>query len=189
MRRPSLTVFGAFVLFLSGCSGGESEYEYAIPEKICRVNVASSDVKPLLPPGEVVKENLRETPGESQSCGVIVDKRIDLAVSFSRQTGEVDIAHEAADDYDDLISVPLGGVVSSAAVAADGAVAWMACNPKPNQPQYETPESKLGRYTHLALEIHAGDGVDKSGNIDEWRARIERFLRAYVQELVKVWCG
>ncbi|WMX45961.1 hypothetical protein RGF97_15440 [Streptomyces roseicoloratus] len=188
MRRLSAAVVGVFALLLSSCSAGGSEYEYAIPEKICRINVSSSDVKSLLPPGKAVKENLRETPGESQSCGVIVDKRVDLAVSFSRQTGEVDIAREAADDYEELTRVSLGGAVSSAAVAEDGAVAWMACNPKPNQPQYETPASKAGRYTHLVLEIHAGDESYRPGHTDERRARIEKFLRAYVQELAKVWC-
>ncbi|WP_267245235.1 hypothetical protein [Streptomyces sp. PR69] len=189
MRRLNLVALSVPVLLLAGCSGEGPEYGYAIPERICDVNVPASVVQPLLPPGKAVKENLRGTPGESQSCGVIVDERVDLSVSFSRQTGELDIAHEADDDYVDLKRVSLGGVVNSAAVADDGAVAWMACSPKPNQPQYETPETQTGKYTHLVLEVRAGDGVNKPKDIEEWRAHIEKFLRAYVPELVKAWCA
>ncbi|MFE3494416.1 hypothetical protein ACFXOS_15180 [Streptomyces sp. NPDC059175] len=177
--------------FIAGCSDGKPAYDYAIPKKICNVSVATSDVKPLLPPGKSVKEDPSESltrPGESKSCGVIVDERPDLSVSISRQGGELDIAEKAADKYIDLKRVSLGGGVTSAAVGDDGAVAWMKCTPKPGQRQYEFPKTKEGKYGHLALEVHAGDGIRKPDNIEEWRAHILQFLRAYVPELVKVWC-
>ncbi|MET9919845.1 hypothetical protein ABZZ04_22540 [Streptomyces sp. NPDC006435] len=176
-------------LLLTGCSGENSEYGYAIPGKICDVSVASSDVKPLLPPGRAIKESLRGTPDESLSCGLIVDERVDLSISFSRQSGELDIAEEAADDYVNLKRITLGGNVTSAAVGDDGAVAWAKCVPKPGQRQYESPESEQGRYGHLVLEIHAGDDIKEPDNLEEWRAHIEKFLRSYVPELVKVWCS
>ncbi|MFE0038105.1 hypothetical protein [Streptomyces sp. NPDC059015] len=179
-------------LLLAGCADENPEYDYAIPGKICGVSVAPSDVKPLLPPGESVRVDSSESlsrPGESRSCGVIVDKRPDLAVSVSRQRGELDIAEKAGDKYINLERIPsLGEGVTSAAVGNDGAVAWMECTPKPGQRQYEFPESKEGKYGYLALEIHAGDGIKEPGNMEEWRAHIERFLRGYVPELTKVWC-
>ncbi|WP_146232314.1 hypothetical protein [Streptomyces sp. NWU49] len=189
MRQFGLTALVISTMLVAGCSGNGPEYGYATPKKICDVNVAVSDVQPLLPPGEAIKESSRGTPGESRSCGMVVDERVDLSVSFSRQTGEVDIAREADDDYIGLRRVSLGGAVKSAAVADDGAVAWMACSPKPDQPQYETPEAKAGRYTHLVLEIHTGGGIKKPDNIKEWRAHIEKFLRAYVPELIEAWCA
>lgn len=191
MRHFRSAASGLLVLLLAGCSGGQARYDYAIPDGICGVGVSVSRIKPLLPPGKEVRE-ISSKPvrvGASKSCSLVVDKKEDLTVSFSRQTGELDIAYEAEGKYIDLKRVSLGGVVNSAAVADDGAVAWMACSPKPNQPQYEMPEAKQGRYSHLVLEVHAGDGVKEPENIEEWRAHIEKFLRAYVPELVKVWCS
>ncbi|MFE3329691.1 hypothetical protein [Streptomyces sp. NPDC059176] len=190
MRNFNLAPLGVATFLLAGCSGGQSAYDYAIPERICNIDVRASYVKPLLPPGKAVRELSSNPvrPGASQSCSVMVDTREDLTVTFSRQIGELDITEKAADKYIDLKRVSLGGGVTSAAVGDDGAIAWMKCTPKPGQPQYEFPKTKEGKYGHLVLEVHAGDGIRKLDNIEEWRAHIEQFLRAYIPELVKVWC-
>jgi hypothetical protein len=180
---------GIVILFLAGCSDEGDDYEYAIPKEICGVSVAAPYAQSLLPPGRAIKENLRGTPGESQSCGVIVDERVDLSVSFSRQTEELDVMEAAVDDYVDPRRVSLGGRVNSAVVGDDGAIAWMACAPKPNQPQYEVPESRRAKYTHLVLQVRTDGEVEKPGSIEDWRMRMEQFLRAYVPELGKVWCS
>ncbi|MFI8369117.1 hypothetical protein [Streptomyces sp. NPDC085466] len=190
MRRLTLASAGLTMLLLTGCSIGkeESTYQYSVPERICDVTVTTPDIKPLLPPGKTIKESSMGRPGEGRSCGVIVDERVDLKVSYSRQTGELDIAREADDKYIGLERIALGGTLTSAAVGDDGAVAWMTCDPKPGQPQYEMPESKLGKYTHLVLEIRAEDWTKNPENIGEWRANTERFLRAYLAPLTEAWC-
>ncbi|MEV7911081.1 hypothetical protein [Streptomyces griseus] len=191
VRYAKLAVFGAAsTLLLLGCSGKQTEYDYSIPEKVCGIDVQPSNMKPLLPPGKEVKESFREIgqrSGEHVNCGVVVDKGVDLSVSFSRQTGELDIAREAADKYTDLQRISLGRGVSSAAVGDDGAVAWMACLPQPQQPRYEMPESRSGKYDHVALEIRTGK-VEGSGKIEERRTHIENFLRAYAPGVAEAWC-
>ncbi|MER7001276.1 hypothetical protein [Streptomyces sp. NPDC000410] len=191
MRTAKIAWFGLAVLFISGCSG-ESEYDYAVPSEVCRVNIPASEIKPLLRPGKVIKETFREIglrSGEHHSCDLVVDKKQDVSISVSRQTGELDIAEKAADKYVNLNRVSVSSGVTSAAVGDDGAVAWMKCKPKAGQPQYEFPEAKQGEYSHLALEVRTeseSDGVKNSG---QRRAEIESFLRAYVPALMKDWCS
>jgi len=186
-----LAVSGASVLFLAGCIGGDSGYDYEIPQSLCDVKVAASNIKPLLPPGkEVVVDKSESTlrPGAGRNCSVTVDKRPDLTISISRQGGEVDIAREASDKYVELRRVSLGKEVTSAAVGEDGAVAWMVCVPKPGQPQYESPKDRVGRYGHLALEMRIGKDVERSVPVKEWRTHVENLLRSFVPGLVEDWC-
>ncbi|GAA2483295.1 hypothetical protein GCM10010393_12610 [Streptomyces gobitricini] len=190
MRHRRVVAACASVLLVAGCSGGESEYDYAIPSEVCDVAVAQQDVKPLLPPGKSVKEDSSESlsrPGERKSCSIVVDEGVDLTVSLSRQWGDLDIVEEAADKYIGLKRVDLGGGFTSAGVGDDGAVAWAACKPKANQRQYEFPETQSGRYDALALEIRVGN--EKPADVGEWRERIENFLRAYVPGMVQAWCA
>ncbi len=190
VRYLKLASFGAASALLFGCSGEQTEYDYSIPEKLCGIDVRPLNIKPLLPPGKSVKESFREIrqrSGEHVNCGVVVDKGVDLSVSFSRQTGELDIAREAADKYTDLQRISLGRGVNSAAVGDDGAVAWMACLPQPHQPRYEMPETRSGKYDHVALEIRTGK-VEDSGKVEERRTHIENFLRAYAPGVAGAWC-
>lgn len=191
MRTAKIAWFGLAVLFISGCSG-EPEYDYAVPSEVCRVKVSASEIKPLLRPGKVIEETFREIglrSGEHHSCGLVVDKKQDVSISISRQTGELDIVEKAVDKYVNLNRVSVRSDVTSAAVGDDGAVAWMKCKPKAGQPQYEFPETRRGEYDHLVLEIRTERESERAKDTGQRRADIERFLRAYLPELVEGWCS
>ncbi|MFH9297233.1 hypothetical protein [Streptomyces sp. NPDC017520] len=179
---------GAALVVLSGCSGGEPEYGYSIPAKICEVGVDESDVKPLLPPGEAMKATaveVGEKSGEHRSCRLVVDKEIGLAVSIARDSAVDDVAEFGAEEYTDFREVSLGGAVTSAGVGADGAAAWMKCQPKGGQPQFEMDGYP---YNHLVLKVHIGGGGKGGDEAQERRIDLEKFMRSYVSGVQGVWC-
>ncbi|MEU5163774.1 hypothetical protein AB0G74_29745 [Streptomyces sp. NPDC020875] len=182
----------ATALLLVGCSDDGPSYDYAIPKNICEVPVVAADLKPLLAPGESIRERISRDATHhdtSQSCRVAVDKKRGLNVWLIRSYGEFDIAKEAAHKYNDLRRVSLGRNVTSAGIAENGAAVRMSCRPRPGQTQYDSPESKTGKYTHLVMELtfRVGSGEAQSGV--RKRAEIDTFLRSYLPKLTERWCA
>ncbi|MEU5163773.1 hypothetical protein AB0G74_29740 [Streptomyces sp. NPDC020875] len=181
----------ATALLLVGCSDDRPGYDYAIPETYCEVPVVTTDLKPLLVPGESVQETIlgRDEQLESQSCHLAVDKKKDLNLRLMRNYGELDIAKEAAHKYNDLRRVSLGRNVTSAGVAEDGAAVWMACLPRPGQTQYSSPDTKTGKYTHISVELRIQHRSEEANAKIKKRAEIDTFLRSYLPKLTERWCA
>ncbi|MBX9398534.1 hypothetical protein K4749_34380 [Streptomyces sp. TRM72054] len=180
---------GVVLLLAVGCSFEKEERDYSIPVKICDVAVEESMVKPLLPPGGSLKEgrqSMGRTPGEGEQCTLDVDKKIGLTIKISRQfKGRVD-ALEAVDRFSNLKRIPLGGNFTSAAVADDGAVAWLQCIPKSGQ---HLTESAAGvKYKALVLELFVENGGEGPENTEQQHKDIDKFVRSYVPGVEKLWC-
>ncbi|MEK8143662.1 hypothetical protein NKH18_21505 [Streptomyces sp. M10(2022)] len=52
MRKHIYVALGASAVLLSACSGGEQEYGYAVPSKVCGVRVDDGEIKQILRTGD-----------------------------------------------------------------------------------------------------------------------------------------
>jgi hypothetical protein len=143
----------AVILLLSACSGGEQEYGYAVPSKVCDVRVDEGEIKPILPAGESIDVRGQEAEGSDgrRTCRVVVDGKAALRVSIGRDIAEEDVVHVRNEEWTDFRRYSPGGDVTSAGVASNGGIAWMRCQPKTGQPKSDI----TGRpYTHLVLRVY-----------------------------------
>ncbi|MEU0678182.1 hypothetical protein ABZ330_36065 [Streptomyces sp. NPDC006172] len=71
--KPATTAALAAVLaFAAGCSTGEQNREYAIPESLCGTAVDANDLESFLPAGRKITVREKEYSG-SKICEVVVD--------------------------------------------------------------------------------------------------------------------
>ncbi|MFM9371538.1 hypothetical protein [Streptomyces sp. Da 82-17] len=180
-RHCTTAAVSALAALLVGCSGKAEGWNYAIPKKICGVNMQESVVKPLLPPGDTLDEQIRAAIGEDQDvserCLLKVDKGKSgdgkyLWINLDRETQKVDAVAEAHRlRYGNSESVHLAGSVTSAAVGDTGALVAMRCKPK---------TAKSAPYAYLMAEVRMGDYADKPKDPEARHDHLQAFLRDYI---------
>ncbi|MDK1472909.1 hypothetical protein QNO07_05595 [Streptomyces sp. 549] len=76
-----LLCLAALAASLTACTGGGGG-EYALPERVCGVELAPEVVEPLLPAGESLKERGEVFPERYGDCWLVVDRADVLTVTF-----------------------------------------------------------------------------------------------------------
>ncbi|MFF1482599.1 hypothetical protein ACFVYD_34490 [Streptomyces sp. NPDC058301] len=153
------------LLLLTGAAACSSGKQYTLPSDVCGVTIEPALLKPLLPPGETLRQHTTYDGGtDITGCAMEVDKRRELTFQASLVPAEVDPLEVKRRNLVRAGNPQKADIGDGARIADSAAMAYRAC----------TYQGKPHRYV-------AEVWVDKTpSHIDKRRDGLARFIAAYL---------